>query len=299
MRREWSVHAFLFLTVVLLTSPPAAQGAAILQARWEFDGDYTATPDPAWNGIAYGSVDFVPGVSGQAANFDGGYLPENNIPPVDHVDSAIQVPNSDFFGGLSIVAWIKPDGLSPAAFVSHTTSALDYSHWGFVFSCGGSQETRLALRNELREGTTGRSDPGTIVVGRWTHVAATYNGYTDPSGISPGGIQLYIDGLPVATETYFDGYPVAPGFSGLTSTGLLPIRLGAQLPDSAWGAGGFDGSIDHVSVWKGALTPEEVYNDFLTSRPNVIPAPGALLLGIVGWGLVSVSRRRRTRSPAE
>ncbi len=260
MRPQLSAGTFLIL--VLFTAMPVME-AATLDALWEFDGNCGAIPDSAWDGTAFGSVDFVAGVSGQAAHFEGGYLPENANPPVDHVDTvAMQVPNSDYVGGLSIMAWIKPSG-SFGPILTHNKSCCGTSYWGFAFYwASGDDNLGLALANQFMQGMSGVLPPGDVPADEWTHVAATYDGYTTAPGGPAQGIQLYVNGYAVATQNVFRGYPQSPGFGGLLSTGRLPVRIGAIGEDSAHSTAAFDGLIDHVSLWKGALTPAEVFTDF-------------------------------------
>jgi hypothetical protein len=84
-------------------------------------------------------------------------------------------------------------------------------------------------------------------VGRWVHLAGTYNGET-------GKMSLYVDGKPIGTITH-------PGEIRMDQESLKrPLVIGAELngPNIDDATGEFDGYVDEVRVYDRALSDEEI-----------------------------------------
>lgn len=261
------------ITVVMaffVTWTTQTQAAATLVGQWEFDGDFTAANDSNYNGNPSGTVTFVPGQNGQAVSFDGGTGVGSYDPAIDKVDSVKLTSASEFNGGLSIMGWIKPDAfpginedIRGKVFLSHDQSCCGSQFMGFDFGIGSSGELIYWMNDFNDNRIWGKTSSGTIALGGWAHVAVTWDG--NPSG----GIQLYLNGAPVSTTLNF-----LNTFAGLNSTGLLPVRIGASFARSDNVIRGFDGSIDHISVWKGALSAEAILADYNNTR-NTAPVANA------------------------
>ena len=251
---------------VVLSMASWAQ-AATLEALWEFDGDYTAVSSSSHNydGVPSPDVTFVPGKIGQAVHFDPDYgvcLPAQNC--VDRVDSTDPVANVEFNGGVSIMAWIRPVDVT-LPIIMHTSSHGDASRRGFGFRWRGVNEgagfrgLRFGCADNTFVGGITASTPVNIVPeGQWTHVAVSYDGSTAGA---PGSIRFYVDGVEVPSTIELS----AAGFDGLVTTTPIVVRMGAHLPDSAGGIGSGNGDLDHVSLWKGPVIPQDVLDDFIST----------------------------------
>ena len=246
------------ILVLFVNWTPTVHASAILVALWEFDGDFSSS-NPAYDGVPNGTVTFVPGQIGQAAHFDGATGPSSSS-TIDYVDSLAEPTNAEFNGGLSIMAWVKPEGAF-APILTHS-STLGAARRGFVFRWRheGESPENDAIRLSMIDtsfvgGLTGTSDPGTVPADVWSHVAVSWN------GDATGGAILYVNGQAVPTSIEIE----PAGFMGLNSTGPLSIRIGGSHADSSNNISSFDGSIDHISLWKGALTDQEVLDDFLAT----------------------------------
>ena len=236
------------------------QGATLV-AQWEFDGDFTAANDSLYDGIASPGVTFVCRADGQAANFDGGFGPGNNNPDIDHVDSSELTSASEFNGGFSIMGWINARKLD--TILSHDQSSSPF--FGFSLFPIPDGRVILVLRDKT-QGTMQAETPfGTVTSNKWTHVTTTWDG--DPSG---SGIKFYINGLLVPTILN----PHNGIFVGLNSTGSLPVRIGATFADGANNMAGIDGSLDHISLWKGVLTQQEILADHNNTKTPAISSGG-------------------------
>lgn len=222
---------------------------------WEFDGDSESPYDDTYNGVIGGPVAFVPGQIGQAASFPGGSGTGSYAANVGRVDSQKIMPASsaEFKSGFSIMAWVNPSASGHNVILSHDQSCGGsnpyYAYYGFIFDVSSAGELQLFMRDAY-DYLMGSSAPGLVNINVWTHVAVTWDGKTT------GGIKLYVNGISVNTIITKSG-----NFSGLTTTGELPIRIGAGFANSLNTMAGFYGKLDHVSIWKRALSDSFVFAD--------------------------------------
>lgn len=235
----------------LLPHDPSVGPSATLVALWEFDGDFAAVNDSSYDGVASPGVTFVSGVMDQAAHFDGGLGSGSNDPTIDHVDSMETTAASNFNGSLSIMGWVTPD--SGGTVLSHDQTCCASSFFGFTFSVSASGSLGFQVRDTADGRLQATSADSVARGGRCTHVAVTWDG--DPDG----GIRLYANGELVST-TITD-----TNSNGLNSSGLLPVRIGADFANSTNVMVGFEGDIDHLSLWLGELTEAEIVTDFASA----------------------------------
>ncbi len=256
------LHKMIFVSTLCLLCLSPTTWAANLAALWEFDGDFTDTTG-SFSGFNQGSVTFVQGQVGQAASFDGGSASVSNPNAVDNVESFNSIASSSFTSGLSVMGWTKfdSDG-SGGTVLSHDKSTGCCSQVGFNFSIDSSGGLNLFMR-DTADRRLFASSTTSISADTFHHVAVTWNGSTT------GGIKMYIDGQEVGTSI-----GTINSFTGLNG-GALPFRVGASSGDSASNFAGFDGAIDHLSVWNGALTTNEVEVDF---NDGSVPEPASALL---------------------
>ncbi len=195
----------------------------------------TAVLDASGNGndgVISGATRTTAGRFGDALSFDG---------VDDWVDlSALDVDGGE---GLTISVWMKADdfGTSDGRLVSKATGVNDDDHYWML-----STFTNNSVRFRLKAGgstTTLISDSGVIAAGQWHYVTATYDGQQ---------MRLYVDGVE---------------FGSTAKTGVIDTNGGvpAAIGDQPQGGRPFDGLIDEVRLYNGALTAEQIQADMVAT----------------------------------
>ncbi len=224
-------------------SVPALQGeAAGLVAYWSFDegtgvvtGDYSGNGS---NGTLAGAPVWSAGKFNGALSFSG-----------DSEDQVL-VGTPDLLnitGAVTVMAWVKPDGLSNYGviagidesggatndqFVLKTTTSTDFK-LSFQVSAGGSGYT--ATDTVSLSSRSSQTDDG------WVHVAGVF---------TPGeSVALYVNGELVASK--------ALSIETLQSTlsEERPFRIGNMSQSYSYG---FNGSIDEVRVFADSVSAEDI-----------------------------------------
>ena len=226
LERESSKPAFEAWLHGLGQSPEAADWHPTrdLEARYDFDSGLGEATES-------GQIEYVARRSGRALGLTGrGHLADAEAADYDYNDR------------FSLGAWIRPE--SPDGIVlsrSQEFNTLDEN--------SGRGLTLALEAGLLKLKLIGRMDDWIIVastrpvpLGRWSHVAATYDGSRLASGI-----KLFFDGAEVATATELD-------YSNGGIKTKEPFRIGAGAgPD-----GGFVGAIDDAWIYSRELTRGEV-----------------------------------------
>ncbi|MBA2533357.1 MAG: LamG domain-containing protein [Nocardioidaceae bacterium] len=244
--------AVSFTTAVVLAAGSfigSATGAAA-------PADAAATPDGlilryAFERIPDGVVtDLAGSLDGQVVNADGLRVRAASLPGYGYAlklrgqnHQFVDVPRSPVLDvdRYTLAAWVRYTGVE---------NDLTRGRWE-VLEKAASYWMNVRTDGHVRVGGFfgGCSGPGvwqyldstaTVVVGRWTHLAATYNGAT---------LRVYVDGLlagskAVTGRTCVSGEPLAVGAKNNPSKGLL---------EAFW-----DGRLDEVRIYDHALTASEV-----------------------------------------
>lgn len=142
----------------------------------------------------------------------------------------------DHTSPFTFAAWVKP--ASPkGAILSISEDYFEGQGHGLYLIDGKLRLhiifrwTDIGMRVETQE---------PVALGKWQHVAATYDGKRKPSGV-----RLFIDGKPQKLKVLFDDLAWPMDFK-------FPVRVGAG------GGLGFDGEIEDARIYKAALTEEQV-----------------------------------------
>ncbi|MDK9716481.1 MAG: DUF1566 domain-containing protein [Trichlorobacter sp.] len=207
------------------TAPPNG-----LVSWWRGEGNATDTQGRN-NGTLQGGATYVPGLVGQAFNFDNATA------------QYVSVPSSSFlniYGTHSVSFWVKLTTLPPAGkayyVVSKWTNAAE--HKQININADGKVFYHLF-------GTTagsGVTSTAALQTGVWTHVAATYDG---------ANMKIYINGaLSASTPANNDVGD---------SNGTLYLGNNPQIAAGYSGAN-FNGQLDEVGWFNSALSASDIAN---------------------------------------
>jgi len=176
----------------------------------------------------------VPGRFGNALSFDG--------------ESGITIEDVGIFersAPFTISFWIKAaEQSSTSVLVHRTQAALDAGSRGYELSLQDGkllgQLAHMWPENALR---VVAKDP--VPVGRWVHVAMTYDGASQTIGL-----HLYMDGKRLETTTVRDNLYGPIRYSGLD----VPVTVGYRFRDTGFK----DGAIDALRIYDRALTGPDI-----------------------------------------
>lgn len=257
----------LLFAIASAASIMPASEAATLEALWEFDEDANCVNDSTYDGNPYGTVDLVPGVLGQAAYFNGGTAQGTYTEAVDHIDTRWML-SSYFTDGFSVMGWLNPEGVGLGGrIISLDESCCTMQAFGFGVGVNADGQLTTLIRDTTGGRVIGRSAAWTLPDHQWSHFALTWDGG------SSSAIRMFLNGeeMPVALA------PLGQ-FTGLNGTVPLPLRIGSAHADSLNTVYGFAGAVDHLSLWKGPLTPEDVQADFDAATDPVTAIAGLALV---------------------
>lgn len=238
-----------FTTSAIGSLPAGATG------YWTF-GEFTGTTtlDASGNnhtGTTVNGPEFVPGVSGNALNFDGS-------------NDGVRVHRAPDLesAAVTVTAWVKlaAETQSSWAVIAKKTFANDsispYGSYSLAMSPGGLGNI-LSFYTGHVAGSDELDSPAEVPTGRWVFLAGTFDPVT-------GVKRLYIDGELVASDVV-----ATPLIYDATSSGDLYFGQDPGLGEA------FSGFIDNVGIWDRALSPSEV-----ATLGYVVPATS--ILGTAG-----------------
>ena len=207
----------------------AAGTAAADQTAFGNTGSYQGSPKLGQAGI-------VPVAQSTAASFDG-------------TDDSMRAPSTSALSptaALSLETWIRPSAL-PA---STATLMRKDGQYMLRISSSGAVSFRLWRGGATSEVTT---PPGAVQVGRWSHVAATFDGTS---------MAVYVNGTVRATLAVTGAVDAASSQLTLATSG-----------SSDW----FRGRMDEVAVYGAALPGPRVLAHYTKSSPVEDPPPTVVL----------------------
>ena len=221
-RMSRKLVGLITLSLALSLVPLSAQ-----VARYSLDGNAQDSSGNNLHGTLIGDVDFVPGVVGLAARFDG---------QGDRIKIGSAVPYDDEF---SFSGWLQLSGPSQGG-------------WVLVFaktpSCNNAMQS-LGFYEAMEAIHVDVSDysnpwyinvPAPLEQGRWYHLAST---------AKPGEVRVFLDGQLVAEQS----------LSGPTDHNcFVEYSIGGMPAGFLGGPYSVNGKIDEVAVFDRALSIEEI-----------------------------------------
>ncbi len=197
----------------------------------------------------------------------------------DGADDYVEVPysaqlNPDSF---TVAAWVKASGGSGAyrsVFTSRDTNATN----GYMIYATGDNYWQLWIGTSGGWSSVGSAP---VVLDRWTHLAATYEG---------GTLRFYVNGQPAGSQS--GAY--------LSSNTQRPLRVGAGATEGD-PTFFFPGAIDDVRLYAEALAPAQIdalsagvyaFDDGYSIRENLalaVPAAGVLANDLATGGTLTAS----------
>lgn len=253
MLKKSTAFAALLIAISTLVFPQAgnADVSSGLVAYYPFDGNANDLSGNNRNGTAVNGVTYVPGVKGQAANFNGtSYIgaSSDGLPTGERTVSlwffarSIKMPRPVLLGyggsfcGASWFVMLDPPPAPPFYISGHCHS---YDLWA----------PSLSVEQPL---------------GAWYHLAIT---------TSAAGTRFFVNAQNVASSPQF-----------ISNTAVLPGRhlmIGVDVSSQGWGpytdsnVGYFDGAIDELRIYNRALSQAEIaelYSPELRISTKSLPA---------------------------
>ena len=268
MRRE-SVFLMAIILILVASGTVFADLYNGLVADYSFSGNANDTSGYGYHGTVEGATLTIDrfGNPNSAYSFDG-------------IDDRIVIGDVELATGnqLSIQAWFKADSelIYSRPLVSKLFGGVAYYLGGALDRYNPSGTRLQFLVNSTRDSTTLTN--GAVNDGLWHHVVGVYDG-TLPSD----NIILYIDDILQSRTTDYN-QNINDVIERLCIGGN---DFGGPQRDF------FEGIIDDVRIYNRALTASEVHD------LNVVPLPGAALLGAIGMAFASWRLRRMKRSDKE
>ena len=263
------IKAFVFVAfgIGLLASVPVAKAASLI-GLYTFDGGNAN--DSSGNGNDPTAVGSAVGFVADGSNPAGGLAGSFTISS----DSFITVPidiNPSALPAVTMGAWVKAASNGGGG----AGKVLSHDNLGFDRTLGIDPRsgTGFAATTEFaafRGPSTGvvQDSSGALSFGSWAFLAVVYNGSSS---------FLYVNGATTA-------------FNASNGGGLTSLTIGRN---PCCGEN-FDGLIDNVFVFDGALTTSEL-SEIQASGFSTVPVPAALpllLTGLTGLGLIGWRRRK-------
>jgi hypothetical protein len=237
------------------SAPPSATCAigalAVNPVLFDHPAAYWRLGDPTSTAVAADTVGTSPGAYSGVSLETAGAVPGDPAATFSG-SGVVSIPAAtalDLSTALSIEAWVKPAAAGSNGGIFEKTIGGNVNTQYLLLMEGGYIE----WRGKQAAGTYVTAGGGLLQAGTWSHVVGTYDGSM---------LRLYVNGAQVgsvAAATLATGS--GPAFIG---------RLGAE--GSNPGILPFNGVIDEVAVYSGALTPTRVLAHYTNAQTNVTTA---------------------------
>jgi PKD repeat protein len=215
----------------------------VLILQWHLDeGTGEIAADTSGNGndgTLVNNPAWVNGKVGKGLSFDG---TNDYVVFVCGQSSSLKIT-----GAITVEAWVKWLGAGNPYFVTKTGGPGRRS-----YDLSGNPDGTVEFRVGGADGNSGKSS-GTISIptDEWVHLVGTY----EPSSY----VRLFVNGSLAKENTV--SIPASQGDNG------LPWYIGAREGNQGW----FNGIIDEVKIYNGALSAEEIRANYEAYPSNLLP----------------------------
>jgi hypothetical protein len=231
-------------------APPCAGPAPGLVSWWQGEGN-ALDAFGGNNGTVSNGITYIPGVVGQAFNFDGN-------------TGAIVIPPSPNLAvqSLTIEAWIKPTDVSTARPIVEYGAAGELTDVSFWYSYVPGALYAIVRDQNPNNYMQLSSAGGLLAPNQWSHVAFTLDLVSNVA-------KLFLNGAPVATNNFqvsLHPHTLTTVNLGLRAVGSADLLAGRR----------HAGGMDEVSIYARALSPQEIsaiYNAGFVGKCNTPVAP--------------------------
>ena len=241
----------VFLISFALLPSIAGNTSAELVAHWKFDegsGDIAHdSSGSGHDGTLMGDTQWMPGIIGGALAFDGYSDQANNTTDPGNINWVSVDPFDVFGSGITMAAWIRPDGfdITDARIVTKQKTWSSIDIWWMLSTYTDGTALRMRLKTDDGGGdggtTTMWSDTGYLEVGVWSHVAATYDGSM---------MRLYHNGIEIMSTNKTGTIQTDP-------TAAVAI-CNSPLGDPGGLRATFHGLLDDLRIYDSALGEQEL-----------------------------------------
>ena len=190
------------------------------------------------------------------------------------VSSYIEFPNKEGLDtrfSISLMCWVEPRGQDGPLF------NYGFSKWGVhMWIVGGKLFVRIVERSSFKQLTSIRTH-GVLPVGKWVHVAASYDH-------SSGSNSLYINGHLRASHNIGGGYKIA--------TNTQKIRMGSKTGRD----GNFKGKIAEMKVYDVALNETQIQTSIRQGKctfPVTVVSLSSPMIPLITEPFVTEQPRKR------
>jgi len=175
----------------------------------------------------------------------------------------------DLTGDFTIEMWAyRVEGGSTFIISKHRHTYNGDGSWGMEWAGPDQSQVQFNLYGPI---VRVQSDPGVIPLEDWFHLALTYNEPTDR-------YDYYVNAQPAGGG--------AAGISGHVNNTGWPVGFGQIYAHPTC----YGGMLDEIQIWNEYRTQTQIAQDMVAP----VPAPGAVVLGVIGLGFANWRLRQRS-----
>lgn len=228
-----------------IIAPGAAQSLATAAHDWPLNDYSTVTANASQDNAATGATpltavsDATYGVTGVNPHTEDLFTPDVDFTNSKHGELTSGAKTLDLTKSFTVSVWTKPEGMGLMTLSEDGTAYPGL----MLYPTPSGWDFYLAKDNGAATWGGDAVVGGSVQLGTWAHLQATYNATTDV-------MSLYVDGVFVAYGSH--AIPTSGGAPG-------PMRVGGNINNGAQSSF-YTGQVAELQTWSGAaLTPNQPY----------------------------------------